>query len=161
MGGGTGSGLGSYVLEALADEYPRTIRFATAVFPSESDDVVTSPYNTVLAAAELAEHATVAMPLQNAALAAMVDHAEGGATPHAASGGGGRGGGSGGRGGGGGGGRGGGGGGGGGSRRESLASNGPASRARAFDGMNNLVAHMLTSLTASVRLLPHSSTHMR
>ena len=31
MGGGTGSGLGSYVLEALADEYPRTIRFATAV----------------------------------------------------------------------------------------------------------------------------------
>ena len=38
MGGGTGSGLGSYVLEALADEYPRTIRFATAVFPSESDD---------------------------------------------------------------------------------------------------------------------------
>ena len=58
MGGGTGSGLGSYVLEALADEYPRTIRFATAVFPSESDDVVTSPYNTVLAAAELAAPVT-------------------------------------------------------------------------------------------------------
>ena len=47
MGGGTGSGLGTYTLELLADEYPRAARIATAVFPSESDDVITSPYNTV------------------------------------------------------------------------------------------------------------------
>lgn len=40
-----GSGLGSYVLGALEDEFPELYRFATVVFPSEDDDVITSPYN--------------------------------------------------------------------------------------------------------------------
>ena len=53
MGGGTGSGLGTYVLELLADEYPDVYRFVTAVYPSADDDVVTSPYNTVLAMSQL------------------------------------------------------------------------------------------------------------
>eukprot|EP00965_Chrysotila_dentata_P175161 5781736-Pleurochrysis_carterae.AAC.1 len=45
MGGGTGSGLGSYCLHALADAFPRTERFTTAVFPSAEDDVVrTQPH---------------------------------------------------------------------------------------------------------------------
>ena len=44
-GRGTGSGLGTYLLGALADEYPKTYRFVTAVFPAADDDVITSPYN--------------------------------------------------------------------------------------------------------------------
>lgn len=35
MGGGTGSGLGTYVLQRLRDEYPSVYRFVTAVYPSE------------------------------------------------------------------------------------------------------------------------------
>jgi tubulin epsilon len=46
LGGGTGSGLGSYVGEMLADEYPDVFKFANVIFPSENDDVVTSPYNS-------------------------------------------------------------------------------------------------------------------
>ncbi|KAL3902023.1 MAG: hypothetical protein SGCHY_000133 [Lobulomycetales sp.] len=46
LGGGTGSGLGSFVGEQLADEYPDVLKFASAVFPSKDDDVVTSPYNS-------------------------------------------------------------------------------------------------------------------
>lgn len=49
MGGGTGSGLGTYILHLLEDHFPNIHRFSTSVFPSEDDDVVTSPYNSVLA----------------------------------------------------------------------------------------------------------------
>jgi cell division GTPase FtsZ len=35
MGGGTGSGLGTYILSLLEDAYPSVFRFVTAVFPSE------------------------------------------------------------------------------------------------------------------------------
>ena len=34
LGGGTGSGLGSYIMGALADEYPDVYRFSVSVFPS-------------------------------------------------------------------------------------------------------------------------------
>jgi tubulin epsilon len=44
-GGGTGSGLGSYVSELIQDEYPNVYKFSTAIVPSAIDDVVTSPYN--------------------------------------------------------------------------------------------------------------------
>ncbi len=42
---GTGSGVGTRILELLQDHYPEVYRFTTAVFPSADDDVVTSPYN--------------------------------------------------------------------------------------------------------------------
>lgn len=42
---GTGSGVGTRVLEILKDEFPEVYRFTTAVFPSSDDDVITSPYN--------------------------------------------------------------------------------------------------------------------
>lgn len=45
LGGGTGSGLGSYIWEILRDEYPSVYQFATSICPSKDDDVVTSPYN--------------------------------------------------------------------------------------------------------------------
>ena len=45
LGGGTGSGLGSYICEMLADEFPEVYRFSNVICPSANDDVVTSPYN--------------------------------------------------------------------------------------------------------------------
>lgn len=44
-GGGTGSGLGSFIANLIMDEYPEVYRFACTVLPSSTDDVVTSPYN--------------------------------------------------------------------------------------------------------------------
>ena len=72
LGGGTGSGLGTYLLSALEDEYPKQYRFATAVFPAADDDVITSPYNAALSAAELVRHADVVLPVDNGALASLV-----------------------------------------------------------------------------------------
>ena len=50
--GGTGSGLGSYLLENLADRYPKKLIQTYSVFPSQESergsDVVVQPYNTVL-----------------------------------------------------------------------------------------------------------------
>ncbi|KAF4316545.1 hypothetical protein BBO99_00005366 [Phytophthora kernoviae] len=68
MGGGTGSGLGTYILGLLEDQYPDVYRFASVVFPSEDDDVVTSPYNSMLALRELTEHADCVLPIENEAL---------------------------------------------------------------------------------------------
>lgn len=53
------------------DEFPEVYRFATSVFPSEDDDVITSPYNALLSLAELTEHADAVFPLENQALMDM------------------------------------------------------------------------------------------
>ncbi len=124
LGGGTGSGLGTYLLGALADEYPRQLRFATSVFPSSQDDVVTSPYNSTLATAQLIEHADAVFPVDNAALAELTRRA--GTQARGTQ------------------------------RGPALTENaagrgGRAPAARAFDSMNNLVAHALANLTASNR----------
>lgn len=71
LGGGTGSGVGTYVLGMLSDEFPKICRFSTCVYPSENNDVVTSPYNVMLATSELIEHADCVFPLDNAALFAF------------------------------------------------------------------------------------------
>eukprot|EP01105_Mastigella_eilhardi_P027076 TRINITY_DN816_c0_g1_i6.p1 TRINITY_DN816_c0_g1~~TRINITY_DN816_c0_g1_i6.p1 ORF type:complete len:450 (+),score=118.80 TRINITY_DN816_c0_g1_i6:28-1350(+) len=68
LGGGTGSGVGTYVLQHLQDEFPNVYRFVTPVFPSEDDDVVTSPYNSILSLAQLIDHADCVLPLCNDAL---------------------------------------------------------------------------------------------
>ncbi|KAL3889878.1 hypothetical protein ACJMK2_002200 [Sinanodonta woodiana] len=73
MGGGTGSGLGTYVLNLLEDEYPDVYRFVTAVYPSAEDDVITSPYNSVLAMRELTERADCILPVENQALVDIVN----------------------------------------------------------------------------------------
>ena len=67
-GGLPGSGLGTYIVALLEDEYPDIYRFNAAVFPSERDDVVTSPYNSILALRELNEHADCVLPIHNQAL---------------------------------------------------------------------------------------------
>ncbi len=41
----SGSGLGTYILSLLEDNFSDAYRFTTSVFPSRNDDVITSPYN--------------------------------------------------------------------------------------------------------------------
>ena len=139
LGGGTGSGLGTYLLGALEEEFPKQLRFATSVFPSAEDDVITSPYNAMLATAQLSAHADAVFPVDNSALAELTDRAQA-KTVNAGEG----------------------------ARGSTIADNatgravgggkasgggaaGRPSKARAFDAMNNIVAHMLANLTASVR----------
>lgn len=73
MGGGTGSGVGTFVLNLLEEEYPDVYRFVTAVYPSADDDVITSPYNSVLAMRELTEKADCVLPIENQALTSLVN----------------------------------------------------------------------------------------
>lgn len=76
MGGGTGSGLGTAVLKMLADEYKEVHRFVVAVYPSADDDVITSPYNCVLAMRQLTDHADCVMPIDNQSLINIVNRIE-------------------------------------------------------------------------------------
>ena len=48
--------------------FPEVYRFAVSVFPSEDNDVITSPYNSVLATKELIDHAHCVLPIDNHAL---------------------------------------------------------------------------------------------
>ena len=68
LGGGTGSGLGTYILKLLADEYAEIYRFVSAIFPSDNDDVITSPYNSVLALNQLIHYADCVLPIDNQSL---------------------------------------------------------------------------------------------
>jgi len=70
--GGTGSGLGSYLLENLADRYPKKIIQTYSVFPSQESergsDVVVQPYNTILTLKRLTQNTDAVVVLDNAAL---------------------------------------------------------------------------------------------
>jgi tubulin epsilon len=68
LGGGTGSGVGSYIVSLLHDLYPEIYRYSACVLPSEDNDVVTSPYNSVLSIDQLVQHADCVFPIDNAAL---------------------------------------------------------------------------------------------
>ena len=59
--------------ELLRDEFPGVYRFVSCVFPSEadSDDVVVSPYNAVLACRAIAQSASCVLPVCNDALLSM------------------------------------------------------------------------------------------
>lgn len=62
------SALCLYKFHGVQDEFPGILRFACSVFPSDDDDVVTSPYNALLALNQLLEHADCVLPLENQAL---------------------------------------------------------------------------------------------
>lgn len=68
--GGTGSGLGSYILEHLSDRYPKKLIQTYSVFPNQDEisDVVVQPYNTLLTLKRLALQADVTVVLDNTAL---------------------------------------------------------------------------------------------
>ncbi|KAM9496828.1 tubulin epsilon chain [Clarias gariepinus] len=123
MGGGTGSGLGTCVLRLLEDEFSDVCRMVTAVYPSAEDDVITSPYNSVLAMKELTEHAHCVLPVENQSLMDIVSKIElmsrGSAVKKDCS--------------------------------VMSGRGGVASSQKPFDAMNNIVANLLLSITSSSR----------
>ncbi|KAI7819878.1 tubulin gamma chain [Kickxella alabastrina] len=74
IAGGTGSGLGSFLLERLSDRYPKKLLQTYSVFPNSEDssDVVVQPYNSLLTLKRLAKNADCVMVLDNAALTRIV-----------------------------------------------------------------------------------------
>jgi tubulin gamma len=71
IAGGTGSGFGSFLLEALNDRYPKKITQTYSVFPNDND-VVIQPYNCVLALKRLTLNADAVVAIDNSALTRMV-----------------------------------------------------------------------------------------
>ncbi|KAM0751158.1 gamma tubulin [Meredithblackwellia eburnea MCA 4105] len=69
IAGGTGSGLGSYLLERLNDSYPKKLIQTYSVFPDSSNsDIVVQPYNSLLTLKRLTNHADSVVVLDNQAL---------------------------------------------------------------------------------------------
>lgn len=68
IGGGTGSGLGSFITKTLNEEYSDLYKFTVSVFPSKDDDVITSPYNSILSLNQLINNADCVLPIDNQAL---------------------------------------------------------------------------------------------
>jgi tubulin gamma len=69
IAGGTGSGLGSLLLERLSDEYSKATTMTFSVFPdTKVPDVQVQPYNSVLTMRRLAEKADAVVILDNSAL---------------------------------------------------------------------------------------------
>ncbi|KAI4500990.1 hypothetical protein M0802_003793 [Mischocyttarus mexicanus] len=73
VGGGTGSGLGTATLTMLNDNYPHIDRYVSSIYPTGMEDVITAPYNTLLATKELIEHATCVFPAENKELLKMCE----------------------------------------------------------------------------------------
>ncbi|XP_037541977.1 tubulin epsilon chain [Nematolebias whitei] len=127
MGGGTGSGLGTRVLSLLEEEFPDVCRIVTSMYPSVEDDVVTSPYNSVLAMRELTEHADCVLPVENQSLMDIVNNINlmsHGGNPSSVV------------------------------KRDSTVTSGQGGLSRAekpFDAMNNIVAKLLLNITSSAR----------
>lgn len=70
VAGGTGSGVGSYLLEILSDNYNKKLTTTYSVFPEsvQSSDVVVQPYNTVLTLKRLIESSDANIVIENSAL---------------------------------------------------------------------------------------------
>lgn len=70
IAGGTGSGMGSYLLERLNDHFPKKLVQTYSVFPSWKDqsDVVVEPYNSLLTMKRLTLNADAVVVLDNLAL---------------------------------------------------------------------------------------------
>lgn len=71
IAGGTGSGLGSHLLERLNDRFPKKIIKTFSVFPNnqnETSDVVVQPYNCVLTLKRLVQNVDSVVVLDNTAL---------------------------------------------------------------------------------------------
>lgn len=74
IAGGTGSGMGSYLLEQLNDHFPKKLIQTYSVFPYQSkdhSDVVVQPYNSILTLKRLTLNADAVVVLDNTALTAI------------------------------------------------------------------------------------------
>lgn len=74
ISGGTGSGLGSNLLEKLNDRFPKKLIQTYSVFQSEADsgDVVVYPYNSILTLKRLVLNADAVVVLDNMSLNRIV-----------------------------------------------------------------------------------------
>jgi len=129
MGGGTGSGVGTRIIRMLEEEFPEIHRFVTCVYPSgDGDDVITSPYNSVLAMKCLTDHADCVMPVENQALLdiceQVLDRDRKSSTPSISA-----------------------------SAVKASVTSSDAKKknSKPFDAMNNIVANLLLNLTAGSR----------
>lgn len=69
LGGGTGAGLGSLLLDKMREEYPDRILCTYSVFPSpRTSDTVVEPYNCVMALSHLVENTDETYLIDNEAL---------------------------------------------------------------------------------------------
>ena len=69
VGGGTGSGFGSLLLERLSVDYGRKSKLGFTIYPSpQVATAVVEPYNSVLSTHSLLEHTDVAVMLDNEAI---------------------------------------------------------------------------------------------
>eukprot|EP01006_Ploeotia_vitrea_P055242 TRINITY_DN67975_c1_g3_i2.p1 TRINITY_DN67975_c1_g3~~TRINITY_DN67975_c1_g3_i2.p1 ORF type:complete len:465 (+),score=257.19 TRINITY_DN67975_c1_g3_i2:227-1621(+) len=69
VGGGTGSGLGTLLLEQLSAEYGKLSKLGVTVYPAPRIATsVVEPYNSVLATQSMLEHTDVSIMLDNEAL---------------------------------------------------------------------------------------------
>ncbi|KAI9585111.1 tubulin gamma-1 chain [Glossina fuscipes] len=70
IAGGTGSGMGSYIMERLSDRFPKKLIQTYSVFPNQDEisDVVVQPYNSLLTLRRLTSCADCVVVLDNTAL---------------------------------------------------------------------------------------------
>lgn len=69
IGGGTGGGMGSLILEKLRETYPNKIIATGTIFPSKKvSDETSGPYNVVLSINKLMQHADLVFCLDNEAI---------------------------------------------------------------------------------------------
>lgn len=72
IAGGTGSGLGSYLLERLSDRYPKKLLQTYSVFPSRASEVVVQSYNSLLTLKRLTLCADSVVVIDNTSLERIV-----------------------------------------------------------------------------------------
>lgn len=127
IGGGTGSGLGSYITKTLHDNFPELYKFNISVFPSKDDDVITSPYNSVLSLNQLIENSDCVLPIDNQSLIDICnkvdsetknDNKKSSVNPK---------------------------------NKNVLEVDQPEKKKKPYDKMNGLIAHLLSNLTCSMR----------
>ena len=70
VSGGTGSGLGSLLLERLSTEYEKKLKLSFNIYPYPGilSTSVLEPYNSVLATSSLIENTDLSLTLDNSAL---------------------------------------------------------------------------------------------
>ncbi|KAK9451393.1 Tubulin/FtsZ, GTPase domain-containing protein [Limtongia smithiae] len=73
IAGGTGSGLGSFLLERLSDRYPKKVVQTYSVFPEsqQASEVIVQPYNSLLSLKRLTQFADAVTVLDNVALSRL------------------------------------------------------------------------------------------
>lgn len=71
LGGGTGSGFGSLLLDTLAETYRASVMTSVALLPSHSTSCVVEPYNEVLSVHHMLQSTTMILPFDNATLMSL------------------------------------------------------------------------------------------